>query len=281
MTKSVSELIKEKRQQIADKRMGSKNTYRFKTGVTKVRILPGWRKDDPTFYHSFGQMFIKNMDGKTLAVVGDRRLTLGEDDPVRSLIQRAMGEARTDAQRAHYKDMLASPRELVNGLILDDKEIDPKEPQIIEFSETQFDQILEQAELAGITDEFLDLENGFDLMVSKTGSGINNTKYSFTFARKSTSVDSSVMENLNDLDAFVRSKLAETDRAVNALKSLMQGDTLVAGHIGTSYSGSTEAVDGEFDPVEEAKDTPPWEDEKAPERKTLTPAEIDKLFTND
>src|SRR4051812_49394934 len=106
----LSDLLNQKRQQTADKRMGSKNAYKFKGGVTTIRILPTWRKDgDNTFFHEFGQAFIKNMNKETLAVIGDRKITYGEDDPIRGLIQRALGEAATDAQREHYKDMLAKP----------------------------------------------------------------------------------------------------------------------------------------------------------------------------
>jgi hypothetical protein len=269
---TISDLLKQKRQKTADKRLGAVNAYKFKGGVTTIRILPGWRKDgDLTFSHPFGQAFIKNMDKQTLAVIGDRRLTFGEDDTVRSIIQRALGEAATDAQREHYKDMLAKPRELVNALILDDREVDPKVPQLVDFSETQFDQILEQVDLAGISEEFLDLNNGFNLKVSKSGTGFN-TKYSFTFDRKSTPVDASVMENVIDIDSYIRSKFQDTERAVNALKSLTQG------HVepkALSYSGSADVVEGEYDAVELAKlDDTPFEVEHV----KATDADIENMF---
>lgn len=273
---SVSELLKQKRQNIADKRMGSKNAYKFKNGVTTIRILPGWRKDDPTFSHSFGQTFIKNMDKQTLAVIGDRRITYGEDDAVRTLIQRAMGDASTDAQREHYKDMLASSRELVNALVLDDKEVDPKHSQLVDFSETQFDQILEQVELAGIAEEFLDLENGFNLKVSKTGTGFN-TKYAFTFDRKPSTVDPSVLDTLIDIDAYIRSKFQDTERAVNALKSLTQGAAPTPKSL--SYSGGDDIVEGQYDAVEEAHLVS--DEETNVTKRTLTDEEFDSLFKNE
>lgn len=272
---SIQELLKQKRQSIADKRMGSKKTYRFKGGVTTVRILPGWRKSDPTFYHEFGQTFIKNMDGDVLAVVGDRMITYGEDDVVRNLLQRAKGDARTDAQREHYHDMLAKSRVLVNALILDDKEIDPTIPQIVEFSESQFDNILQQVELAGIDEEFLDLDSGFNLKVSKTGRGKNDTKYSFAFDRKASSVDKSVMESVVDLDSYVRSQFEGTDRAVNALKSITQG-VHVPKALG--YAGDADTVDAEFDPVEEAKTV---HDETIVESRRASSEDIEKLFGNE
>lgn len=272
---SISELLKQKRQQTADKRMGSKNAYKFKGGKTTIRILPGWRKDgDPTFSHSFGQAFIKNMDKETLAVIGDRKITYGEDDPIRGLIQRAMGDAVTDAQREHYKEMLAKPRELVNALVLDDKEVDPSVAQVIDFSENMFDTILEQVELAGIAEEFLDLEDGFNLIVSKTGTGFN-TKYTFTFDRKSSAVNPSVMDTVVDLDAYVRSKFADTDRAINALKSISQGTPMVRS---LSYSGNDDTVtDGEYTAVDAARDTT-LEDNTSIENITASNVDIDSLF---
>jgi hypothetical protein len=272
-TTSVSDLLKKKRQSTADKRLGSKNAYKFKGGVTTIRILPGWRNDDPTFSHSFGEAFIKNMDKEVLAVIGDRKLTYGEDDPIRSLIQRAMGDAVTDAQREHYKDMLASSRELVNALVLDDREIDPNVAQIVNFSESQFDSILEQVELAGIAEEFLDLEKGFNLKVSKTGTGFG-TKYSFTFDRKPSAVNPAVLETLVDLDAFVRSKFTDTDRAINALKSLSQGAVLTPKSL--SYSGDAETVDAEFSVIDEARNG--TDETPTPEVRGVSDAEIDKLF---
>jgi hypothetical protein len=264
----LSDLLNQKRQQTADKRMGSKNAYKFKGGVTTIRILPTWRKDgDNTFFHEFGQAFIKNMNKETLAVIGDRKITYGEDDPIRGLIQRALGEAATDAQREHYKDMLAKPRVLVNAAILDDREVPPTEAQIVDFSETQFDQILEQVQLIGIADEFLDLEAGFNLKVSKSGTGFN-TKYTFTFDRKPSAAPAGVMDTLVDIDAYIRSKFTDTDRAINALKTISQGVPIQTKAL--SYGGDKDEVAGTFDTVDET--------ETPVERHTLTDAEVDKLF---
>jgi hypothetical protein len=271
---SISELLRQKRQATADKRLGSKNTYKFKGGVTTIRILPGWRKDDPTFSHPFGQAFIKNMDKETLAVIGDRKLTYGEDDPIRGLIQRGMGDARTDAQREHYKEMLAKPRELVNALVLDDREVDPSIAQIVDFSETQFDEILKQVELNDIAEEFLDLDRGFNLKVEKTGTGFK-TRYSFVFDRKPSKVDPAVLETLVDIDAYVRSKFSDTDRAINALKALAQGENY-ADTKQLGYSGGDDTVDGSFTGI----DTDGTTDEVVIQEH-VSDAEIDNLFGED
>lgn len=253
--------IKSKRQQISDKKQGSKNTYRFKNKKTTIRILPTWRPADheePIFYHDFGMSYIKDFDGNLLAVVGDARITYGQDDPIRNLINKALGTARTDAQRQHYKEMLAKPRIIVNALVLDDKEnADPNIPEIVEFSSNQFDQVLAQMQLIAEGGENpLSLSAGYDLIVEKEGSGLL-TKYKFNFARKATSVPESAMENINDIDSFLRSKFTDSDRASNAIKSLTQGaDVYQSKAIG--YSGNAETVtdsveDAAFDIIEETR----------------------------
>lgn len=275
---SVSELINKKRQQVADKRAGNLNAYTFKQPVTTIRILPGWRKDgDPTFFHDFGQTWIKNMDGAVLAVVADAKITFGNDDAVRNLVHRALAGANSDAQRKHYKEMLAKSRVLVNAQVLDDKSVDANVAHILEFSEAGFTAVIEQAALAGIADEFLSLDEGFDLIVSKTGKGFD-TKYTYTFARKPRAVPDSVRESLNDVDAFIRAKFADSERALNAIKSLVQGqDVLKIEDRSTDYSGDSDIVDGSFDAVEDAR-TNAAEPEVEVDRQVRSDADIDSLF---
>lgn len=275
---SISDFLNKKKQGISDKRMGSKNAYKFKNGVTTIRILPCWRKNgDPTFTHSFGQSFIKDYDGKTLAVIGARNLSYGEDDPIQNLIANAKANALTDAQRKHWDEARAKQRELVNALILDDKEVDPNTPEIVDFSETMLEQIIDQVQMADIAEEFLDLEKGFNLKVSRTGTGFN-TKYTFVFDRKPSPVNPAVMDNINDLDAYVRSKMIDTDRAINAIKSITtDGEHLALTHTGSVASG--EVVEGEFNAVEDALDvTPPFEVDNT--KQTLSDEEIADLFAD-
>lgn len=271
---SITELLNKKKQEINDKRAGSKNPYKFKSGVTTIRLLPSWREDDVQFYHPFGQSFIKNMDGKVLAVIGARNIAYGESDAVQEAIAMAKAGATTDAQRKHWDEARAKPRQLLNALVLDDKDVDPNEPEIISISETQLEQIIEQVDMAGIMEEFLDLEKGFNLKVSRTGTGFN-TKYSFTFERKESAVDPSVMEKVTDLDAYVRSQMADTDRAINAIKSITTGgEHLAIEDRSVSYSGDEGAVDAEYTSVED--DSPPFEVDNV--RETLSEGQIEDLF---
>ncbi len=269
----VSNLINKKRQQIADRRAGHMNPYKIKQRQTTMRILPGWRKDgDPTFYHDFGMTWVKDFDGKVITAVCDTKLTFGNDDPVRNLAGTALANARTDAQRKHFKEMIAKPRVLINAQIVDDKDVDPNNPQIVEFSETQFETILDQIAVSGIAADFLSLEEGFDLIVGKTGTGFD-TKYTFTFARKARAVNPSIMDNINDLDAFIRSKMQDNEKAANAIKALSTGgEVLQVEDRSTDYAGG-QTVDGSV---------LPWEaPENVNQNNTLSDADIDNLFSGD
>lgn len=260
MSSSLLNDLLKKKQTITDKKTGSKNTYKFKQRQTIIRILPSWREasaEDRPFYHDFGMAYIKDLDGNLLAVVGDRKMTYGEDDPIRNLLNAAMGEAATDAQREHYKQMLAKQRHVVNACVLNDKDVDPSNPEIVEFSQNQLEQIIDKMIfIAKDGEDPLNFANGYNLVINKEGTGLM-TRYSFDFERRPSSISEDVMERVTDLDAFVRSKFVDSDRAINAIKSISQAASLPAPERSLSYTGgstATNVVEAEYSAVEEAKD---------------------------
>jgi hypothetical protein len=285
---SLAAKLNAKKQAVAERNAGRQNTYRWVQPETEVRLLPSWRpadhEDPDTFFLDFGQTWIKDLDGKILAVVGDAKITYGEDDVVRNLVGQAIAQSRTDGQRKHYKEMLASPRVLVGGLVLNDPNVDPTEPQILEFSESQFTgpitDLIVKAEKEG--DNVLSLDEGFNLTVIKTGKGKEGTKYSFTLARRSSKVDPKVMDKVYDLDAYVKAKFADGARAVNAIKSLIQGEPLALIERSTDLSedrGSrttkSEVVDADYDVIDNARE---GGTDSVVENVIVSDAEIDALF---
>lgn len=248
--------IRAKRQGMADKKTSMKKAYKFKPGKTMLRILPSWRDESAEsrpFSHDFGQAFIRDLDNNLLAVIGDRKMTYGEDDAVRDLIVLAKGEAPTDAQREHYHQMLAKPQHLVNALVLNDSAVDPTEPQLVSFSNSQMEnELLPKIEKLLVKGHNpLDLDKGFDLEISRVGTTKNDTRYSFDFERDSTKVDPKVMSRVIDLDSYVRAQFADTDRAINAIKSISQGALLPA------PSRQRDMTTGDT--------SPPWNDDKVEE----------------
>lgn len=259
MTNSLLEQIQGKRQQIADKKTSGKNPYKFKMKKTIVRILPSWRGSEAEhqpFYHDFGQAFIKDLDGNTLAVIGDRRMCYGEDDEIRNLIVKACATAETDAVRQHYKDMLAKPRVIVNALVLNDSDVDPNTAEILDFSQNQFDTILPLMEAIVLDGENpLDIDSGYNLIIEKEGTSLQ-TRYKLYFERKPSKASSTAMETVVDLDAFVRAKCAETDRAINALKSVTQAASMPVSGRSLSYNGGGDnpiVQEGDYDVVSEER----------------------------
>jgi hypothetical protein len=249
--------IRAKRQNIADKKTGMKKAYRFKQAKTLIRILPSWRpttEAERPFFHDFGQAFIKDLDGNLLAVIGDRKMTYGEDDAVRDLISLAKAEAGTDATREHYHQMIAKQKHIVNAVVLNDPGVDKNTAEMIEFSQTQLDTIFQQMEkILEDGENPLDLDNGYDLEVEKEGTGLK-TRYKFLFARRPSKVDARVMDTVTDLDSYVRSQFNDTDRAINAIKSISQGAALPAPDKSKSYTNGDTVPWGESDTKDKVED---------------------------
>lgn len=260
MSDPLLESLLGKKQTISDKRTGGKNAYKFKQKSTTIRLLPSWRaaRSDEAiapWYHDFGQAFIKDLDGNLLAVVGDRKMSYGEDDPIRNLLNLAMAEAGSDAERGHYKGLLAKQRHIVNALVLNDKDVDNETPEIIEFSQTQLETIIDKMiTIARDGENVFDFDKGYNLVIGKEGTGIL-TRYTFDFERRPSAINSSVMEKVVDLDAFVRAKFIDTDKAIAAIKSVSQSAALALPSPSktVSYSDSS-IVEADYTVIDAAKE---------------------------
>jgi len=172
-------------------------------GKSRWRILPGWRGDgDETFYRDFGQHFIKGDDGSVKAVYTCNAVTNGESCDVCNAVQAFAGEASTDAEQKQAKDMRANKMMLFNALHRDGET--PDKPVILGVSSATATDIL--SVLEDFMDETdgnpLDLDNGTDIVIERTGSGLD-TKYRVALALKSKPVDKSVLGQLHNLDDYV------------------------------------------------------------------------------
>jgi hypothetical protein len=223
---SIQEIIAQKRAQNAQKQTAMMNSYRFKNGATRIRILPGWDKENPElFYHDFGQHWIKDFEGNVITTVGDSYTTYGRECEVRNAIEAAMRAAPTDEHKSKLKEMLAKPRILVNALILDDKDVSSTEPVLVEFSSTQFDQILAHMQfiLEETGDSMINIEKGYDITIEKEGKGLS-TKYNFIVSRKATNVPFSSLDKLINLETYVQSQFAaKMQKAIAAVRQLTGG----------------------------------------------------------
>lgn len=205
------DLINAKKQQIdASKRPNAK---RVPEGRSRLRILPSWRK--PTagkdanwleqFWHDYGQHFIKSIGSNGQEVTEATYIcvdrTFGHSCEVCKAISDAASSVNDDALSKLITGAKAGARILVNALHIDGQA--PNVPEVYELPPTLFEQFIGLMQLYlqdGVN--VLDLKEGFDVSIERTGKGLN-TKYTLQAVPKSTSIDPSVMDKLQDLDKYV------------------------------------------------------------------------------
>ena len=206
--KELMEMVRNKKQAIQAQSGRRASTVKPQPGKSKWRILPGWRGEaDPTFYKDFGQHFVKGVDGTLKAVYMCVEKTFGKICPVCESINAGIAEASSDEVINALKEAKAKGRVLVNALHLDGE--DPSTPVILDLTPGTFEKVLEVMEQYGEEGvNMLDLDGGIDIVINRTGKGIN-TEYSVMAAVKSGSVDKSVLKKLNNLDDYVAQEYEE------------------------------------------------------------------------
>ncbi|MCR9222905.1 MAG: hypothetical protein NXH70_02450 [Hyphomonas sp.] len=228
--------IAQKRQAIADKSAGYERAFKWPVGKSYFRLLPGKVEADE-FFEEIGVHWIKQ-NGKVVASVGDREICFGEPCPIREGIEAVMSHAREigdDDMLKAAKDMMAKPRFFANGVIIKSPaEFEKDKPELLEFSEKTWDQILSQME-----DMIEDLDEGADLMkegpfamdggtifvLEKTGTGLDTRYNVFTSAKKAPAKPDA-LEAAVDLGAYKRSQFDEKGRKALAALGAMIGEDL-------------------------------------------------------
>lgn len=224
---TLKEKMMQKKAQIAEQTGKGIRTVKPKVGKTRVRILPSWRGEkNDVFWHDFGQHYIKDTNDKMVAVYVCVEKTYGKSCPICEAIRDGIDVARTDEQKTQLHSARASGRVLVNAILL---ETDPTTPIILELTPTTYDKVVDII-LQGTEDDddynnVTDItESGLDLIITRTGTGIN-TEYSIQPALKgSKAVSKSVLENLIDLDQFVaQEQEAAMIKSTSAIKAIIGG----------------------------------------------------------
>lgn len=206
---SVKDRIAAKRGAIAANKSKGVRTYKWKPGKTVFRIIPA--KDGGEWDRRFGKMWLKSFDGQQKFSIGDRDITFGEPDPIKDMIFRAMREAPTPEIKDHYKEMLAASKNIFQVLIITvngapDPDAPATQPQIVEVSETQFDNILAQFEAYTDMDPEYDLagkDSGHLFTCEKQGTGFD-TKYTFLATPQKAPLKDEIIEAQHDLDAWIQ-----------------------------------------------------------------------------
>lgn len=248
-SKKLMDLVKGKRSELAAKANRKEKTAKMKDGKNRVRVLPGWRKDDETFWHDYGQHFVKGLDGQIKAVFTCADKTYGKPCPVCEGIERSIQSSTDDAVIKKLNEAKARGRVLVNALLPDSDE--PNKPVILELPVGVFQQILDLMDEWG---NVLDVAEGRDIIINRSGSGIN-VEYTVQPAAKQTAVPAAVLKNLNDLDVYVREEGEESMRrallAVNVVSGLLPataagGEAVAARPVADKPSPAYAARDAEM-----------------------------------
>lgn len=261
----------------------NKKTIKPNAGRNRYRILPGWREGDPTFYHDFGQHFIKGVDKAIKAVYMCVDQTYGKPCPICEQIATGIRMSTDDLITNTLQEAKSSKRILMNVLALDSDQ--PDTPQVLEVGPSVFMGILNLFDEWGA--DLLDLEKGQDIVIHREGTGVN-TKYTVQVGAKSKPVPATVMKKLHNLDEFVAQESEEVaKRAINALGSVAgvmpalaapRGDRATGGAGAGDWADPSGAIDVDADEaalrsVETAKATP------TPAAAT-TPSELDDILAD-
>lgn len=247
MAKDLMALVREKKKAIEQQSGRREKTVKPPQGKSRWRILPGWRKDgDPQFYHDFGQHFIKNKKGEILAVYVCRQNTFDDTCEICDKLAEAIEACDSDDALAVLKEAAPSRRILMNALHLDGE--DPKTPVILDLTPGTFDKVLDLIGEYGA--DFLDLKNGVDIVINRTGKGIN-TEYNVMASAKSQPVDPSVMAKLHNLDEYVQQEYEQgKQKALAALGKVSGNAKLAAAGVAGVLTGPKSAEDDEGTTIE-------------------------------
>lgn len=214
-SKSLMDIIASKKKELDAKNNRKEKTAKMKEGRNQIRILPGWREGDDTFFHDYGQHFVKGLDGQIKAVFTCADKTYGKPCAVCDGLARAAATCDDDLVIKKLDEAKAGTRVLVNALIIGSDA--PNKPVILELPGGLFGQVVDLMMEWG---NILDPNEGRDIVVNRSGTGLN-TEYTCQPAAKQTAIPASVLKSLNNLDDYVREESEESmKRALGAINAV-------------------------------------------------------------
>jgi hypothetical protein len=210
---SLMDILRQKRNAMSR----GKKTIKPNPGRNRYRILPGWRASgDPTFFHDFGQHFIKDTANELKAVYMCVDKTYGRPCALCDQIAKGIMASGDDATTKALENAKSAGRILINVLELEGDQ--PDTPQVLEVGPGVFGPILALFDEWG--EEMIDLEKGQDIVITREGTGLS-TRYTVQVASKSKPVNPAVMKKITDLDEFVAQESEEVARrALGAVSSV-------------------------------------------------------------
>ncbi|MBA8881775.1 hypothetical protein [Phyllobacterium myrsinacearum] len=187
-----------------------------KEGRNRYRVLAPtslnapWIGEDGQFWADLGVHWIKaELNGKPQAVVGCRDVCYGEPCELDAAIDLAINSAIDEESKKIYTEWRAKKSILLNVV---DHAGSKDECAILEVTPTTFAQITDLIQQYGENEvDITDPQNGMDIVITKTGKGLN-TEYSVNvFPGKSEPISKDVLTRLHDLKAHIEKEFFRGD----------------------------------------------------------------------
>lgn len=190
-------------------------TIKPEMGRNRYRILPSWAGEGEAFWKDYGQHFIKDGANKVQAVFVCNDKTFGTPCEVCTALAQGIQHAEDDLTIKRLTDAKANARVLLNVLWLDNGGKCPSDiPQILEVAPSVFNGAKGVGGIISLFSEWpnlVNLQDGVDVIIEKSGTGME-TRYGVQVAGSSKPVPANVLEKLHNLDNFVATETAETQR---------------------------------------------------------------------
>lgn len=202
-------------------------TTKLKTGANRVRLAPGWRsidKDgkkiagsDETFWHEYGQHFVKDAADQLQAVYLCTHATYDQPCEVCAALAVAGRAAGDDETQKVLAEAKANRSTLVGAFMLDSAE--PNTPVILELKYGIFSKVV------AIIEEWegspLDPDAGQIIVMTREGAGML-TKYDAQVSPKTHKIPQASLAKLHNLDEYVKQESEEQKRkAISAVNSIV------------------------------------------------------------
>ena len=243
------DLINQKKQAIQANNRGK--TVKPPEGTSSWRILPRWDgdKENPVFWHDFGQHFIKDTKGNLKAVYVCADKTFGSPCPICDAIQHGVMMSPNDEVKNAIEQAKASQRVLINAVNISAEKPDV---EILELAPGTFAALLSVITEWG-TDSVLSLTGGRAITIERTGKGLQ-TKYAVQASSRTYDLPEAIMKKATNLDEYVKQQSVEQEK--RALANLNQ----VAGLLGSSGAASAKpdlaSVASDLDDLDGTNDIP-------------------------
>lgn len=226
-------------------------------GTTRVRLLPPLNKGAVIDEYKWGRHWIRNSQNKIEAVSGCRYVTYKDNCPICNAINRAISSTRDERTLELIKGWKPNTRMLLCVSPVEvnkPKPSDYQDPIILAITLDTYKSLWVQLqEMAKSEVNPLSLKDGRDVIFHRAGKGLNDTKYTVSFAPFNSAIDPAILEKRIDIGDYIARSFEDENMALNAIGSISEGLTGIPAVASTrSIANQSNVID--VDVVESA----PW-----------------------